>query len=136
MAYGGSNDVDLMNTPDMYNWHTAWPELGGDDKIYGGNGVADVQVLVGGPYNDKIFSGHDNLDDIAIYGDKDDDENYGSEALIALDALGDGDPLTEFPDTFNKYDGDDIIDVGDNNFTVKVYGQGGNDKITGGYGAN
>ena len=28
----------------------------------------------------------------------------------------------EFPDTFNKYDGDDIIDVGDNNLQVLVYG--------------
>ena len=40
MAYGGTNGNDeVESTPDMYNWHTAWPELGGDDKIYGGNGV-------------------------------------------------------------------------------------------------
>ncbi len=43
-------------------------------------------------------------------------------------------PLLEFPDTFNKYDGDDWINVGDNNMNVLVYGQGGDDKIIGGYG--
>ena len=43
-------------------------------------------------------------------------------------------PLVEYPDTFNKYDGNDIIDIGDNNMNVLVYGQGGNDKIIGGYG--
>ena len=43
-------------------------------------------------------------------------------------------PLEEFPTTFNKYDGNDWIEIGDNNENVKVYGQGGDDKITGGYG--
>lgn len=36
--------------------------------------------------------------------------------------------------TFNKNDGDDLIDVGDNNLRVGVFGQGGNDKIIGGWG--
>ena len=35
----------------------------------------------------------------------------------------------------NIADGDDIIEIGDNNMGVKVYGQGGNDKIIGGFGA-
>ena len=43
-------------------------------------------------------------------------------------------PLIEYPDTFNKWDGNDIIDVGNANMAVEVYGQGGNDKIIGGYG--
>ena len=42
--------------------------------------------------------------------------------------------LVEYPDTFNKFDGDDIIDVGNENVKVFVYGQGGNDKIMGGWG--
>ena len=46
-------------------------------------------------------------------------------------------PLTEFPLTFNRYDGNDTVEIGDNIAgTVKVYGQGGDDKITGGYGAS
>ena len=45
-------------------------------------------------------------------------------------------PLIEQSDSFNKYDGNDIIDVGDENFDVGVFGQGGNDKIIGGVGAN
>ena len=43
-------------------------------------------------------------------------------------------PLVEYPDTFNKYDGDDVIDVGNDNMAVKVFGQGANDKIIGGWG--
>ena len=33
-------------------------------------------------------------------------------------------------------DGDDIITVGNNNFFVYVYGQGGNDKVVGGWGSS
>ena len=35
---------------------------------------------------------------------------------------GDALPLVEYPETFNKYDGDDWIDVGDENERVRVYG--------------
>ena len=65
-----------------------------------------------------------------IYGDKSD---RGDFTDIFPDG-GDRDPLIEYPDTFNKYDGDDIIDVGNANEDVRVWGQGGNDKIVGGYG--
>ena len=34
----------------------------------------------------------------------------------------------------NINDGDDIIDIGNNNLIVVAVGQGGNDKIIGGYG--
>ena len=34
----------------------------------------------------------------------------------------------------NINDGDDIIDVGNNNTDVRVFGQAGNDKLIGGYG--
>ena len=84
--------------------------------IYGGT-TALIQELVGGPYDDTIISGSDSMGAIRVFGDKDN-----------VDAL------NELPDTFNKYDGNDIIDIGDNNAIVKVYGQGGNDKILGGYG--
>ena len=36
---------------------------------------------------------------------------------------------------FNANDGDDIIDVGNDNMNVRAYGQGGNDKLIGGFGA-
>ena len=53
--------MNLFNR-DAYEWSptalTDWPELGGDDKIYGGNEVGGSQILVGGPYSDKIYSGH------------------------------------------------------------------------------
>ena len=128
-----------LGNRDAYEWSptalTAWPELGGDDKIYGGNSLASTQTLVGGPYSDKIYSGHDVTGTIIIYGDKIDTNNGGNQALIDLDALADMNPITEFPETFNKYDGDDLIDVGDDNALVTVFGQGGNDKIIGGYGA-
>ncbi len=52
------------------------------------------------------------------------------------DADGNMMPLVEFPETFNKFDGNDLIDVGNNNLGVFVYGQGGNDKIIGGFGDN
>jgi hypothetical protein len=34
------------------------------------------------------------------------------------------------------HDGNDIIDIGDDNVSVTVWGQGGNDKIIGGQGEN
>ena len=42
----------------------------------------------------------------------------------------------EDPTGLNIADGDDIIEIGDNNENVFVWGQGGNDIIIGGYGAN
>ena len=66
-----------------------------------------------------------------MYGDK-------IDFVLADDFLfpdgGDRLPLIEYPETFNKYDGDDIIDVGNNNMLVKAFGQGANNKIIGGYG--
>ena len=39
------------------------------------------------------------------------------------------------PDGLNKNDGDDVIDIGDNNGGfILAFGQGGNDKIVGGFG--
>ena len=44
-----------------------------------------------------------------------------------------GTALTEDDTMLNIADGDDIITIGnDNTGTIKVYGQGGNDKIVGG----
>ena len=34
------------------------PEAGGEDKIWGGDMGYGAQMLVGGPYDDKIFSGN------------------------------------------------------------------------------
>ena len=87
------------------------PEQGGDDKIYGGSYGTERQRISGGPYNDKIWTGHGNTGILRIYGDKSD---RGDFTDIFPDG-GDRDPLIEYPDTFNKYDGDDIIDVGNAN---------------------
>lgn len=123
-------------------------ELGGDDQIWGGDDVLMGQLIVGGPYNDQIWTGskvvgganknnNGEAYDILVYGDKQD--------LVNMTAMGNFTPdegvdlesaLVEYPDTFNKFDGDDIIDVGNENAKVFVYGQGGNDKIIGGWGAS
>jgi len=42
--------------------------------------------------------------------------------LNITDMRGDMSPLVEYPDTFNKYDGNDVIDIGDNNGNVFAYG--------------
>ena len=65
-----------------------------------------------------ILSGDFILGDLKVYGDN-----------ASLDALNE-DELA-----FNLNDGNDIIDIGNNNQNVFVYGQGGNDKIVGGYGS-
>ena len=96
------------------------PEAGGHDKIYGGDDVFD-QYIVGGPYNDKIWSGDRVEQSITIYGDKE-DPGGSIPTMNALPNSGDMLPLVEYPETFNKYDGDDWIDVGDFNNEVKVYG--------------
>ena len=101
------------------------------------------QMISGGPYDDKIWSGNNvgsngNLGagsfDLLIYGDKDDFEDEGTG--VPTPDADYGLPLVEYPLTFNKNDGNDIIDVGDDNANVGVYGQGGNDKIIGGSGAS
>ena len=69
--------------------------------------------------------------DVLVYGDMADPNDF---AGMKIPDGGDGLPLVEYPLTFNKNDGDDLIDVGDNNLRVGVFGQGGNDKIIGGWG--
>ena len=115
--YGGNNllVVTLHGDPELgygdYN-----DEDGGDDQIWAGDG-GSVLNIIGGQYNDKIYAGSDTNTVTSIFGDKQT-----------------GGPLVEDPDGFNKFDGDDVIEVGDNNATVQVFGQGGNDKIIGGVG--
>lgn len=123
-----------------YEW-LANQELGGNDQIWGGDSIMYGQLISGGPYDDKIWTGNNvgsngNLGagtfDILVYGDKEDPGVVGSFVGLTteLDAL----PLVEYPNAWNKFDGNDIIDVGDGNLNVGVYGQGGNDKIIGGVG--
>lgn len=61
-----------INDRDAYDWHVGWPELGGDDKIYGGDLAAMDQLFVGGSYDDKVFVGNGGLAPIVVYGDKSD----------------------------------------------------------------
>ena len=120
------------------------PEKGGNDKIYGGDGVTLARLISGGPYDDKIWTGSNN-GLIVVYGDKSDVPEVVQQVVnLELDEIapetnlfpdgGNSLPFFEFPDTFNKYDGDDVIDVGNDNMAVKVFGQGANDKIIGGWG--
>ena len=95
------------------------PTLGGSDKIYGGDDVTGTQTIAGGTYDDTIWSGSNVSGDIKIFGDNDSTT-----------------PLTEDATAFNINDGDDLIQIGNNNGNVFVYGQGGNDKIIGGFGAS
>ena len=94
------------------------PILGGNDKIYGGDDIAGDQTIAGGTYDDTIWSGTNVTGDITIFGDNDTST-----------------PLVEDETGLNINDGDDIIDVGNDNSNVRVYGQGGNDKLIGGFGA-
>lgn len=122
-------------------------ELGGDDQIWGGDDGVMGQLIVGGPYNDKIWTGSGvtgganktapnvNAYDLLVYGDKNDWVSTLSNFTPDEGVVGES-ALVEYPDTFNKFDGDDIIDVGNDNMKVYVYGQGGNDKIIGGHGTN
>ena len=104
------------------NGLTGVPTLGGNDKIYGGSNISGDQILAGGTFDDKVFSGSDITGSLFIYGDNDVDG---------------GDMATnEDPDGRNMNDGNDLITVGNNNNMVKAYGQGGDDKIIGGFGEN
>ena len=161
IVYGGNDMLDTDNAQVLYgdyneevrvegvdnafgDYYYEWmpeAELGGNDKIIGGNNLLYGQLIAGGPYDDKIWTGSniaangnlgDGTFDILVYGDKDDQGEYGP--FVGIDGELDGMPLIEFPEGWNKFDGNDLIDVGDNNFNVGVYGQGGNDKIIGGYG--
>ena len=91
--------------------------LGGNDTIFGGDNLLGDQILVGGVYDDNIFAGDDIDGDIKVYGD-----NISST------------PLVEDNQAYNLNDGNDIITIGNNNVDVSAFGQGGNDKIVGGWG--
>ena len=97
------------------------PSIGGNDKIYGSSNLTGNSLLIGGVFDDLILSGDNIGGDVTIYGDN---RVLNGQAVTDYDA-----------DGLNINDGDDIIDVGNNNLTVVVVGQGGNDKIIGGYGA-
>ena len=61
-----------MGAPAFDTWGYTYfedAELGGNDQIWGGDNSSADQLLVGGPYNDKIWSGSDGTN-ITIYGDK------------------------------------------------------------------
>ena len=91
--------------------------IGGDDKIYGTDGLIAPVVISAGPANDLISLGSNGSNNVVARGD-----NFTTTPLIE-DATG-----------LNIADGDDIIQMGNNhNGLVKLYGQGGNDKLIGGY---
>ena len=74
--------------------------------------------MVGGPGSDLISFGSNNMGAFFVFGDN-----------LAL-----GTALTEDDTGLNAADGDDIITLGNfNRGLTKVYGQGGNDKIVGGW---
>ena len=115
MLYGDNALGDLNST------ENGIAVQGGNDRIYGSNNLTNGQFIAGGTYDDMIWSGSNIGVSVQIYGDN---------------PVNTGDPADTYdPDGLNKNDGDDVIDVGDNNETVAVQGQGGNDKIIGGYGS-
>ena len=122
MIYGGDDIVtsqELWGDLEQDETDTPSPVLGGNDRIYGGSVIAGTQKIYGGTYDDMIYSGDNVTGQITIFGDS-----------------ATSSPNVEDATAFNLNDGDDIIDVGNNNTIVKVYGQGGNDKIIGGFGVS
>ena len=121
IIYGGDGIVTSQELfGDFKEQGTGTPSIGGDDKIYGGSDIAGTQTIAGGIGDDYILSGNNVAGDITIYGDND-----GPTLLNMEDELG-----------FNANDGDDIIVIDNDNQNVIAYGQGGNDKIIGGWGLN
>ena len=94
--YGDNRTVDLLLAENED------PSVGGSDKIYGGSNLLS-SVLVGGIKDDYIVSG----------------DNVTGVTLIYADNLNNSAPTTIVT---NKNDGDDIIEVGDNNTGVIVFG--------------
>ena len=91
--------------------------IGGDDRIYGADDILTQQTITAGPANDFILVGSNGSNTVIARGDN-------SAAM----------PLMEDATGLNIADGDDIIQMGNNhNGLVKLYGQGGNDKLIGGY---
>ena len=80
-------------------------DYGGHDYLFGSSNLTGFQQLFGETYNDKIWSGDGVAGDLRVHGD-----NQTSS------------PLVEDPTGFNRNDGDDYIDIGDNNMEVKAYG--------------
>ena len=80
------------------------------------------QYLYGGYGNDTIFVGSDNT---------------GADLVIFGDLGGQGAAIDFMEYAGLPKDGNDIIDIGDNNVAangIVAYGQGGNDKLIGGIG--
>ena len=92
----GDNKIDDINSLEG-----GIPIQGGNDKIYGSNNLIDGQFIAGGTYDDMIWTGSNIGSTMSIFGDN--PTNFADPA----DAYD--------PDGLNKNDGDDVIDVGDNN---------------------
>ena len=113
-GYGEKLYGDLRFELDSYGVFSE----GGEDKIYGSDNLLDDQLIHGGKGNDWIWTGNNIGGDINVAGD--------------LPTTFFGFPL---PAGINEIpDGDDIIEVGNNNLSVIVNSGGGNDKIIGGWG--
>ena len=118
---------DLFREDDfLFEDQEDWINYYGDDVIMITDTWKDDAIVVGGYGNDTILGANDSRGDtLYVFGDnmkfhdEFQDEDYDQKA---------GGPR----------DGDDIIDIGDNNNLdgdgdpIYVYGQGGNDKIIGG----
>ena len=70
-----------------YYEYIANAELGGNDKIWGGDNLMEGQLISGGWYDDKIWTGNNvgegsqggplgSTFDLLVYGDNDDRGNY------------------------------------------------------------
>ena len=118
IIYGGDRTVtseELFGDSELNG--TGTPVEGGNDQIFGGHDILGTQTIAGGTFDDWIWSGTNVTGDIKIYGDNDTST-----------------PLTEDATALNINDGNDIINIGNGNGDVFVWGQGGNDKIIGGHG--
>jgi hypothetical protein len=121
--YGDTQNRDVFDSLGDYNAELAIYDSG-DDIIYGGDNGLNSQVLVGGYGDDRIFSGSGASGSdsrIRVYGD------------LYLNP-----DVQDHANRGSPEDGDDFIDIGDNpnigSGGIKVFGQGGNDKILGSLG--
>lgn len=112
----------------------------GDDQFFGEDGGA-FNIVKGGLGDDKILGGNNfgTDDSVTTYGS--DTLANGSQILLGGDTLPSiyGFGASEYgfrPDiedaVHSEVNGDDFIDLGDNNYVNYGFGGGGNDKIIGG----
>lgn len=96
-VYGDSAKINIENGSDGYGngSSSAISKDVGDDVLYGGDGTAGTQYLVGGYGDDKLFGGSNTTGTVKLFGDR---ATFNMAPIAKIDGTEDGDDILSLGD--------------------------------------